>query len=80
MKTTVELPDALVREAQQLARAERTTLKALLEQGLRVVLARRADAGGRFRIRDASVDGEGLSAEFRGAGWEQLREASYTTQ
>lgn len=77
MKTTVELPDALVREAQQVAYAERTTLKALLEQGLRTVLTERARAGNRFRLRDASVDGEGLSVEFHGASWDQVRETIY---
>jgi hypothetical protein len=78
MKTTVELPDSLVHEAQQVARTERTTLKALLEQGLRTVLAQRAQAGSQFRLRDASVDGEGLSPEFRSASWEQIREAAYS--
>lgn len=76
MKTTVELPDALVREAQEVARAEGTTLRTLVEDGLRVALERR-QAGTRFRLPDASVDGHGLRPEFRDASWEDIRAAIY---
>jgi hypothetical protein len=76
MKTTVDLPEALVHEAQNVARAEGTTLRALVEDGLRAALARR-QSGRRFQLADASVDGNGLRQEFRGAGWEELRVAIY---
>lgn len=75
MKTTVEIPDGLLLEAKERAARDGTTLRALVEEGLRTVLgARRAEA---FGLRDASVDGRGLSEEFRGAGWERIREAVY---
>jgi hypothetical protein len=74
MKTTVDLPDALVREAQDLARAEGTTLRALVEDGLRVALERRR-AGSGFRLPDGSVDGNGLRPEFRDTGWDDVRAA-----
>ena len=38
MRTTVDLPDELVREAQELAVKHRTTFHALIELGLRVEL------------------------------------------
>jgi len=76
MKTTVDLPEALVREAQDVARTEGTTLRNLVEDGLRVVLERRR-ARARFRLPDASVDGNGLRPEFRDAGWDELRAAIY---
>jgi hypothetical protein len=76
MKTTVDLPDALVHEAQEVARAEGTTLRTLVEDGLRVALERRR-SGSRFRLPDASVDGNGLRPEFRDAGWDELRAAAY---
>lgn len=76
MKTTVELPDALVHEAKQLAAREGTTLRALVERGLRDLLrSRRARPD--FRLRDASVDGRGLAPEFRSAGWDAIRDAAY---
>jgi hypothetical protein len=76
MKTTVDLPDDLFREVQQLARAENTTMRSLMEEGLRAVIARH-HAAGRFTLRDASVPGEGVSAQFADATWAQLREAAY---
>lgn len=39
MKTTVDIPDALAEEARKLASREGTTLKVLIEQGLRKVIA-----------------------------------------
>jgi hypothetical protein len=76
MKTTVDLPSELLRDAQELARREQTTLKALIEAGLREVLAQRSDDS-RFTLEDASVGGNGLRPEFRDGGWEQLRDTIY---
>jgi hypothetical protein len=41
MKTTIQIPDSLFEEARKLAAKEKTTLKALVEEGLRLVLAKR---------------------------------------
>jgi hypothetical protein len=76
MKTTVDLPDALVREVQEVARAEGTTLRQLVEDGLRLALQRRR-ATSRFRLPDASVDGAGLRPEARDTSWDDIRAASY---
>jgi|JI10StandDraft_1071094.scaffolds.fasta_scaffold995648_2 hypothetical protein len=79
MKTTIELPEALFEKAKRHARKHKTTLKALIEQGLRQVLATKADTPS-FKLRDASVSGKGLNPEFRDANWEQLRDAIYPKQ
>lgn len=76
MKTTVNLPDELLREVQELARRERTTLKDLIETGLRTVVAQRTGES-QFALADASVEGNGLQQEFRGARWDQIRDAIY---
>lgn len=76
MKTTIELPDELLREAQQIARAEGTTLKSVMEEGLRAVIARHRSAA-HFELRDASVTGRGLRPDFADADWARIREASY---
>jgi predicted transcriptional regulator len=76
MKTTVNLPDELLREAQELARRERTTLRELIETGLRTVVKQRSGTT-RFVLEDASVDGAGLQPAFRGASWEQIRDEIY---
>jgi predicted transcriptional regulator len=76
MKTTVNLPDDLVRQAQELARRERTTLRELIETGLRAVVNQRSTDSS-FELSDASVDGRGLQPAFRGASWEKIRDAIY---
>jgi Bacterial antitoxin of type II TA system, VapB len=76
MKTTIELPDELLLEVQHIAREESTTLKSLMEEGLRAVIARHK-AGASFVLRDASVRGRGLQPGVRGASWAELRDMSY---
>lgn len=76
MKTTVNLPDELLREAQELARRERTTLRELIETGLRAVVRQRSSDSS-FELADASVTGRGLQPAFRGASWQQIRETIY---
>lgn len=75
MQTTVDLPEAPVREAQDVARAEGTTLRALVEEGCVSPLERRHSSG--FRLPDASVGGKGLRPEFQDAGRDELRAAIY---
>lgn len=76
MKTTVEISDEIAREARALAAREKTTLRALIEDGLRAVLRDRRRRS-RFRLREASFGGTGLQSEFRDASWERIREAAY---
>ena len=76
MKTTVEIADGLAQEAKELAAREGTTLRELIEAGLRAVLRERRRKTA-FRLRDASFGGTGLQPEFRGADWERIREAVY---
>jgi hypothetical protein len=76
MKTTIHIPDALLEEARELARRQQTTLKALIEEGLRRVVEERQKPT-KFKLRDASFGGQGLQPEFSNASWEQIRAAIY---
>jgi hypothetical protein len=76
MKTTVEISDALLDEARKLAAREGTTVRALIEQGLRRVLAERRRRGA-FRLRKASFRGHGLQPDLAGAPWERIRDLVY---
>lgn len=76
MKTTVDLPEPLLREAQDLARRQDTTLKALIERGLRDAIVQQSRTEP-FVLADKSVDGGGLQPAFRGASWDQVRDAIY---
>jgi len=76
MKTTVQIPDSLLAEAQRLARRERTTLKALVQEGLRRVVEEHKHQK-RFKLRKASFKGNGLVPAMEHASWERLRDMAY---
>jgi hypothetical protein len=76
MKTTVEISDALLEAAKKVAAAEGTTLRELIEAGLRQTLTERKKPG-KFRLRKASFRGKGLQGPLKGATWDRLREISY---
>ena len=76
MKTTVEISDALAEEVKRVVKSENTTLRALVEAGLREVLRGRQQRA-TFRLRGASFRGKGLQPEFRDADWQRIRDAAY---
>jgi len=76
MKTTVDIANNLLEEARKLAAQEGKTIKALVEEGLRKVLAERQRDQG-FQLRKATFKGEGLQPDAAGASWERLREMAY---
>jgi hypothetical protein len=77
MKTTVELPDALIREAKRVALREHTTVRALIERGLRSVVSARGSTKG-FTLRRAAFKGDGLVAGRSLSDWETIRDLSYS--
>jgi hypothetical protein len=77
MKTTLEISDALLNDARKLARREGTTLRALVEQGLRQVVTERRGRKTPFNLRDGSFEGEGLQPEFADGDWDRIRRAAY---
>jgi hypothetical protein len=77
MKTTIDISDAVLEETRRIAADERTTLRALVEEGLRSVIASRP-GGRRFRLRDAAFHGgNGLRREFAEGGFERVRDTIY---
>jgi hypothetical protein len=76
MKTTVDIADTLLATAKKVAAEEGTTLRALIEEGLRRVLERRQRRG-EFRLRRASFRGNGLQPGVREGDWEQMRDLVY---
>lgn len=76
MKTTIDISDPLFEEARSVARKEGTTLRSLVEEGLRHALEERQKKRP-FRLRDASVDGQGLQSHLRGRSWAEIRDLAY---
>lgn len=74
MKTTVDITDSLLEAARREAQSEGTTLRALIEEGLRKVLAERREPAA-FRLRRATFRGEGVDPSI--GGWDDIRRRSY---
>jgi len=78
MKTTIQIADSLFREARRVARQERTTLRALVEEGLRRAISeRRSRRSKRFRLRRVTFKGRGLQPHLAGATWDQILDLNY---
>ena len=76
MRTSVELSDGLLERARRLARRRGTTLRAVLEEGLRRVLSER-ESDPAFRLRDVTFGEGGLVEGLPEGDWERLRDLAY---
>lgn len=76
MKTTVEISDTLLQRARELLAEEKTTLRALIEEGLRLVVERHSQRRP-FKLRKASFRGRGLRPELQRADWSAVRALAY---
>jgi len=76
MKTTIDISDALLREAKKLTAQRQVTLRSIVEQGLREIISRQKPDQ-QFKLRKVSFRGKGLQDEFRGKDWEKIRAAAY---
>jgi len=56
---------------------EKTTLRVLIEEGLRWVLTQRRKPR-RFHLRDRSVPGQGVAPGVTEGSWEPLRDMIYS--
>jgi stress response protein SCP2 len=74
MKTSVEIPDELFKLAIQFAQRNRTTINALIEDGLcRVLNDQKIKTKTAFKLKDASVRGEAmLITDLR--RWQEMEE------
>jgi hypothetical protein len=76
MKTTVDISDELLKKAKRLAAKRRTTLRAIIEQGIRNTI-KEQQRGAKYVLPDMSVDGKGLQPEFMNNAWSDIRDAAY---
>lgn len=76
MKTTIEIQDDLMKSAKALARKQGTTLRSIIERGIRTTLKEDKEST-RFKLADKSVPGNGLQPEFEQASWSDLRDTAY---
>jgi hypothetical protein len=76
MKMTINISDALYKKALKLAVEQRTTLKALVEEGLRRIIAER-QGGTPFKLRKATFRGKRLQPDVKHGGWQGIRDSIY---
>jgi hypothetical protein len=76
MKTTVDISESLHEEARLIAAGEKSSLKALIEEGLRKVIEERKHRQ-QFKLRKATFKGDGLQGEMADASWDKIREKVY---
>ncbi len=74
MKTTVELPDPLLREAKLYAAQRGIPLRAVFARALETLLKGRAAPRRRFRLKTVTTKGEGLAID---GDWSEVRSLIY---
>jgi len=74
MKTTVEITDALFREARRYAAEHGMSFRHVVEAGLRQVLKDQAGPRKPFRMRRRPFHGDGLQAGYQ---WPAIRAVIY---
>ena len=77
MKTTLEIADPLLEQVRRIAAHDGETLRSLVEQGLRKVVAERSARAKPFKLRDASVGNRGEPSLYEALSWEEKRALMY---
>src|SRR5882672_3697191 len=76
MTRTIEISNAVLTAARAVAAREGTTVRALVEEGLRKVLVERRTKP-EFRLRKVTFTGRGMRPEVRDRSWEAVRDLAY---
>ena len=77
MKTTVDLPPKTLKQAKKFASRNQITLRELITLALETLIRDSQPDKTQFKLRDASVPGQGPAPEFEGAEWKTIRDAIY---
>lgn len=77
MKTTIDIHDELFRRAKRHAQKTGRTLRAVVEDGLRMALEKRETEQPRHRWKDLSVGKPGGPNPFEKYTWAEMLEMSY---
>lgn len=77
LKTTVEISNDLFARTRKVAQREGVTVRALMEEGLRLALKARQGKGARKPFKMITFKGDGLTEEFLDASWDRIRDEIY---
>jgi len=76
MKTTIDIADSLLDRAKAIAHRDKTTLRALVEQGLDTVMQQRARPP-KNKFKMITCPGGAPAKEFQNAPWDRMRDEIY---
>lgn len=76
MRTTIDLPDPLFKQAKQLAERRGLTLRRFVEDALRRYIGEEKKRPP-FKLQDASFRGDGLRSGLDWSDWERIRDLAY---
>ncbi len=76
MKTTIDIQDELLRRARQHAKATGRSVRAVIEEGLRLVLAA-PEPQSNYRLPDLSVGDPNAVDPLKALSWQELRTTIY---
>jgi hypothetical protein len=77
VKTTLDIQDALLLRAKRLAKRTGKPLRALVEEGLQLVLATSAHAPDAYELPDRSVGDPAAPNPLEHWSWQDLRDEIY---
>ncbi|GMU60663.1 MAG: hypothetical protein AMXMBFR34_24260 [Myxococcaceae bacterium] len=77
MKTTLDLSDELLARAKRHAKKQGKPLRAIVEEGLRLVLQAEAGRRSRYRMPDRSVGDPRAGNPLESLSWQDLRAEIY---
>ena len=77
MKTTLDIQDALLLRAKRLSKRTGKPLRALVEEGLKHVLAEQKTQLERYRLPDLSVGSADAPNPLASWSWQDLRDEIY---
>jgi hypothetical protein len=78
MKTTLDLQDELLMRAKVLSKRTGRPLRALVEEGLRLVLSKQRETN-RYQLPDCSVGEPDAANPLEALSWQDLRDEIYGT-
>ncbi len=74
MKTTIEIADDLFERVQRVARKEKTTFRALTEQGLRILLKEKQSVPAKRKWKPITRGGGFATEDVSKMSWERMRD------
>ncbi|MBC7730946.1 MAG: type II toxin-antitoxin system VapB family antitoxin [Bacteriovorax sp.] len=77
MKTTLDISDPLLDQVRKIAARDGDTLRSLVEQGLRKVVAERNAKAKPFKLKDGSVGTAGASSGYEKLSSQEMRALMY---